>query len=95
MGTKYEICPVCGKKGLRHEHTNLSVLATCRYCGSWWAISAWTVKTQRGVEKCPKCGIEGMKINGEWAVYPHYEPIDPAIIQKRIDAAKRACKTKQ
>jgi len=42
MSTKYEQCPVCGKKGLRRTISNFYVGMDCKYCQSGWAIKRWS-----------------------------------------------------
>ena len=72
MSTKYEQCPVCGKKGLRHiKGGTMFHSVGCKYCQNSWATHRWNVKP------------------------PYSEPIDPAIIAKRIAAAKKAWEAKQ
>lgn len=42
---KYELCPVCGKKGLHKTSAKYGTME-CRFCGSkWYALGQWQQPT--------------------------------------------------
>jgi endogenous inhibitor of DNA gyrase (YacG/DUF329 family) len=86
---KYSKCPICGKKGLYLRHSHFYKCEECRYCKSSWAVAKHRSTTIRATKKCPDCGEEGMEINGEWAVYPHFCRLSDSEIAAKIEKAKK------
>jgi hypothetical protein len=43
---KYDVCPICGKKGIQHLCVGLHCSNICKYCGSSWTITRWQKPTK-------------------------------------------------
>jgi len=86
---KYNICPICKKKGLYPISSYFYITQNCRYCQSSWGTHKWASVTKKNISNCPDCGYEGMTINGHTNVYPHYCKLPQEIIKQKIARAQK------